>query len=349
VDGLILFSHGSVLCGAGENLKVHAALLRGRHEYAVVEIGYMNYSKPAFETAVERCAEAGVSRIVVVPYFLVPGKFVKVDLPKHINAVREKWPALKFVVCEAIGYDERLADALLELARHPKASDAWREDLETASHFCERNPTCPLYGTLRCKHSATNDQESTNDNRRTTIDESLTPQRPMGDQRPTTNDQRRVPPQKSKIENRKLVEALLVMVHGSPREIANEPMHRVVERVRERGVYPIVEVGFMECNAPDIPTAIMQCVEQGAERIIALPYFLHTGKHVADDLPTLIEEAEERYPEVEFQMVQFLGCAPQVAEILAERGRAGKETRRRGDKEKGRQGDRVGWPPRGPP
>jgi sirohydrochlorin ferrochelatase len=321
VDGLILFSHGSVLCGAGENLKVHAARLRGRREFAVVEIGYMNYSKPAFVTAVERCAEAGVSRIVVVPYFLVPGKFVKVDLPKHMNAAREKWPELEFVVCEAIGYDERLADALLELAQHPKDSESWREDLEMASHFCEANPVCPLFGTPNCPRSglSTNDLELTNDERRTTIDEnsitqdlSLTP----NTKHPTPSLQRPNDPTTQR-------PALLVMVHGSPREIANEPMHRVVERVRERGDYPIVEAGFMECNAPDIPTAIARCVAQGADQITAVPYFLHTGKHVADDLPTLIEEAQARYPNVQFLMAGFLGQASQIAEILAERAKKG--------------------------
>ena len=71
--------------------------------------------------------------------------------------------------------------------------------------------------------------------------------------------------------------ALLVMVHGSPRPIANAEMYRVVEIVKARGVYPLVEVGFMECNTPDIPSAIAACAEQGAERIIAIPIFSIPG------------------------------------------------------------------------
>lgn len=113
--------------------------------------------------------------------------------------------------------------------------------------------------------------------------------------------------------------ALLVLVHGSPRAVANEPMFAVVEEVRKRGVYPVIEVGFMECNAPDIPTAIETCIAQGAAEIIAVPYFLHTGKHVADDLPALLEEAQARYPEVAFRMGDFLGRAPQLTDILLDR------------------------------
>jgi sirohydrochlorin cobaltochelatase len=114
-------------------------------------------------------------------------------------------------------------------------------------------------------------------------------------------------------------EALLVMVHGSPRPEANDDMFAVVDVVRERGVYPIVEVGFMECNEPSIPEAIDTCVMQGAERVIAVPYFLHTGNHVADDLPTALEEAQERHPEVEFLMGDYIGHDMLVADVIRDR------------------------------
>jgi sirohydrochlorin ferrochelatase len=119
--------------------------------------------------------------------------------------------------------------------------------------------------------------------------------------------------------------ALLVMVHGSPRPVANEDMFRVVEEVRRRGAFDLVEVGFMECNAPTIAEAINACAAQGAERIIAMPYFLHTGTHVADDLPTLLEEAQARHPQVEFQMGRYLGASPVLTDILAARARAAHE------------------------
>ncbi len=114
-------------------------------------------------------------------------------------------------------------------------------------------------------------------------------------------------------------EALLVMVHGSPRPEANDDMFAVVDVVRERGVYPVVEVGFMECNEPSIPEAIDTCVMQGAERVIAVPYFLHTGNHVADDLPTALEEAQERHPEVEFLMGDYIGHDMLIADVIRDR------------------------------
>ena len=95
----------------------------------------------------------------------------------------------------------------------------------------------------------------------------------------------------------------------------------VVEEVRARGVYPIVEVGFMECNQPNIPNAIERCVSQGALRIVAVPYFLHTGNHVADDLPSLLEAAQARHPDVQFLMGDYIGRDPAIADIVHDRAR----------------------------
>ncbi len=124
-------------------------------------------------------------------------------------------------------------------------------------------------------------------------------------------------------------DALLVMVHGSPRPVANEDMFRVVEAFKSRPEaterFPIVEVGFMECNEPTIPEAIDRCVAQGATIVTAVPYFLHTGTHVCDDLPTLMEEAEVRHPEVAFRMGDYIGLSPRLTELLAERAGTLKE------------------------
>ncbi|HEX8236990.1 MAG TPA: CbiX/SirB N-terminal domain-containing protein [Abditibacteriaceae bacterium] len=114
-------------------------------------------------------------------------------------------------------------------------------------------------------------------------------------------------------------DALLVMVHGSPRPESNRDMFAVVDEVRRRGVYPVVEVGFLQCNEPTIPAAIARCVEQGATRVVAVPYFLHSGTHVADDLPTALEEAQEQYGHVEFLMGDFLGHDDAIADVIRDR------------------------------
>ena len=118
--------------------------------------------------------------------------------------------------------------------------------------------------------------------------------------------------------------ALLVMVHGSPRPQSNGDMFAVVEQVRASGAFDLVNVGFMELNEPPIPDAIDELVSQGATKVVAVPYFLHSGTHVADDLPTLLEEAQQKYPSVEFLMGDYLGHDPILMDVLAARvGEAG--------------------------
>lgn len=150
MDGLILFAHGSVLCGAGETLRAHAERFRARGEFRVVETAFLNYSPPFFAEAVARCAAAGATRIIVVPYFLIPGKFVRTDLPAEIEKARQAHPSLTFVVAEPIGYDASLADALIESARAAREPATWRTEWERAAEFCEPDPQCPLYATPRC-------------------------------------------------------------------------------------------------------------------------------------------------------------------------------------------------------
>lgn len=115
------------------------------------------------------------------------------------------------------------------------------------------------------------------------------------------------------------MKAMLVMVHGSPRPESNIDMYAVVDEVRQTGRYPIVQVGFMECNAPDIASAVDQCVAEGADEVVAVPYFLHTGNHVTDDLPGLLEAAQIRHPRVRFMMSDYLGHDPLIADVLMDR------------------------------
>jgi sirohydrochlorin cobaltochelatase len=154
MNAVVLFAHGSLLCGAGEALKAHAERLRARGIAPIVDIGYLNYSEPRFAEAVAACAAQGATRIVVQPYFLVPGKFVRTDLPAAVAAAQTAFPNLAFVIAEAIGYDEMLADALIESARKAAPPECWGDDLERAAQFCRASAQCPLYGTSACPGTA---------------------------------------------------------------------------------------------------------------------------------------------------------------------------------------------------
>ncbi len=284
--GVVLFSHGSLLCGSEQALIEHSARLREFGVADIVEPGFLNYNNPTFPVGVARAIEQGADTIVVAPYFLAPGKFVTYDLPKAIAAAQGLYPTVRFIVADPLGFDERLANAVVQSAQNASSRDCWRIDLHTAPAYCRYEAACPLFGGEYCSGGS----------------------EPIAITGPEPS---MIPPVGS--------EALLVMVHGSPRGNANEAALRIAELLRAQALFSCVEVGFMECNEPDIPMAIQTCVQSGANTITAVPYFLHTGTHVADDLPTLLETAVIKYPDVLFRLGRFLGFSQALTDILRDR------------------------------
>jgi sirohydrochlorin ferrochelatase len=129
MDAVILFSHGSLLCGAGEARDTHAEGLHNSGKWPIIEVGYMNYSEPTFLSAVRSCVDHHATAITVVPYFFIPGYFVKTRLPQRIAQAQELFPDLVFQIAHALGYAVRLADAILESAATPIGPNGWRDDL----------------------------------------------------------------------------------------------------------------------------------------------------------------------------------------------------------------------------
>jgi sirohydrochlorin ferrochelatase len=114
--------------------------------------------------------------------------------------------------------------------------------------------------------------------------------------------------------------SLLLMAHGSPNAAANAPIERVAERVRATGRFAAVRLAFLDLNEPAIPQALDALAELGD--VVALPYFLQLGDHVAEDLPALIAEARRRRPGSAIALAPHLGYDPLLARVIADRASA---------------------------
>ena len=114
--------------------------------------------------------------------------------------------------------------------------------------------------------------------------------------------------------------ALLLIAHGSRQEEANADLRHVADGLRARG-WPIVAASFLELAEPRIEEGGARCVEQGAELVILVPYFLSAGVHVHRDLSEARAKLAERFPEVLFRLADPLGPHPLLLDVLAERAR----------------------------
>ncbi|MBI3958075.1 MAG: sirohydrochlorin chelatase [Chloroflexi bacterium] len=246
MNGIVLIGHGSIKSASGAAMIRLTARLREQGVAAVVEAGFLNYSRPTLAEAIEKCVSLGVERLFVQPYFLIDGVYVQNDLAGEIAVYATRWPGVRFVIGYSFG-------------------DHW------------------LMGAIAL-------------DRVRVVDPSL--------------------------DQEKKQAALLLMAHGTPDAAANAPLERIAERLGVASDYCQVTVSYLDCNEPTIPTAIDGLVENGAARIVALPYFLHKGRHVRDDLPRLLAEARQRHPALEITEAAELGYDLRLAELIAERVKA---------------------------
>jgi sirohydrochlorin ferrochelatase len=114
--------------------------------------------------------------------------------------------------------------------------------------------------------------------------------------------------------------ALLLIAHGSRQPEANADPSRAAAELRRRGC-GVVEACYLELAAPDIDEGGRRCVEQGAGRVVLVPYFLAAGVHVRRDLSAARSRLAERFPAVEFRLAEPLGPHPLLLEVVLQRVR----------------------------
>ena len=113
--------------------------------------------------------------------------------------------------------------------------------------------------------------------------------------------------------------AILLIGHGSRATEANEAMYQVAAELKATQKYPIVECAFLEINQPDISAGLSNCQVAGAVRIVVVPYFLHLGNHVQQDLPGIIGAWQTANPGIEIVMGRHFGYSPKLVELVEER------------------------------
>ncbi len=113
---IVLIGHGSLKRASGAAMLRVAARMREASAAPLVAAAFLNYSRPSFADVVARCVERGASSIIVVPYFLVPGKFVQVDVPRAVRAAHQTHPSVAFHTAAPLGDHPALARLVRERA-----------------------------------------------------------------------------------------------------------------------------------------------------------------------------------------------------------------------------------------
>jgi len=112
--------------------------------------------------------------------------------------------------------------------------------------------------------------------------------------------------------------ALLLVAHGSRREASNEEIRQLANKLRDAATsqFTQIECAFLELAEPLIPDGITCCINQGANEVIVLPYFLSAGRHVSEDIPGIVAESQCRYPDVSIKIAPYLGESGDIVQTL---------------------------------
>jgi len=112
--------------------------------------------------------------------------------------------------------------------------------------------------------------------------------------------------------------AVILIGHGSRAAGADDDMERIAEGLRRKSG-GIVETCRMSGRGIPFAEAFESCVGRGAKEIIVLPYFLHFGVHLREDIPEILRENVENHPEVRLVLGKHLGYDDALVNLVAKR------------------------------
>ena len=112
---------------------------------------------------------------------------------------------------------------------------------------------------------------------------------------------------------------LLLVAHGSRRAASNQEIRTLTERLRAHAGarFAGIDCAFLELAEPSIAQGIQQCIARGAKQVLIMPYFLSTGRHVANDIPDAVATQQALNPGVELRLLPYLGQLDGIVTLLA--------------------------------
>ncbi len=115
--GVILFAHGSSVDEANRGVSELARQIQEMGPYSFVRAAFLELAQPDLGAAIAQAAEAGLHRVIIVPYFLTMGIHLRRDLPNLVEPVKIKHPGLEIDVGRSLESHPLMASIILGRVR----------------------------------------------------------------------------------------------------------------------------------------------------------------------------------------------------------------------------------------
>ncbi|MDX8409497.1 MAG: sirohydrochlorin chelatase [Mariprofundales bacterium] len=123
-DTILLVGHGSRNREGNEEIERVAALWRQRRPADRIEVCFIEFAEVLLDAGLD-VAASNATKVIVVPLILGAAGHVKMEIPHHIAAARQRHPEITFIMAKHLGAGTKILQALQsELRQAMLALDA---------------------------------------------------------------------------------------------------------------------------------------------------------------------------------------------------------------------------------
>jgi len=110
---LVLAAHGSRADDANDAHRALAHAVDRRVDLAV-RPAFLELAEPSITDAIDAAVAGGASTVLVLPYFLHPGRHLRDHVPELIAAAAARYPDRRIELADAFGDDHAIIDLLVD-------------------------------------------------------------------------------------------------------------------------------------------------------------------------------------------------------------------------------------------
>ena len=106
--GLLIIDRGSREREAGEELETICAGIKAKGDYVFTDYCFLEVEPPYIEDGISKCLKENIDSLTIVPYFLYPGKKVKIAVTDTMKF--QKDTQVKFLITKPMSMHKTLVD-----------------------------------------------------------------------------------------------------------------------------------------------------------------------------------------------------------------------------------------------
>ena len=114
MTGIVIVDHGSKQSESNEKFEEIVSRFTNLYDHEIVEPAHMEIAHPSIQEAFDSAVGKGATEIVVLPYFLLPGKHWHNDIPDLCAKAAAKHPNLTWRVTEPLGLSDKILEVVAE-------------------------------------------------------------------------------------------------------------------------------------------------------------------------------------------------------------------------------------------